>query len=524
MASLDATYAAGSLATRTRIRPGAFLLWCSAFLAAFTLTGSEPDVEAAENRPFVIKLRREAVPVRHKGKVVSYKTSYSGPIHVGSPRPQEFRVVFDTGSGHVILPSSECYSAACVKHSRYKFEVSATATAVNLDGSPVPPGNQSDQVTIGFGTGKIVGEFVRDQVCLGLASDGQGASSNAVEARGVPCVDMHAVMAVEMSRRPFESFSFDGIMGLGLRPLALSSNFSFFQLFANRHKDRPSRFAVFLGGGEDGEENEIAFGGHDPARLIGPLTWVPAAKAELGYWQVKIHAVRIADRNVDWCDDGGCFGIMDTGTSHLGIPGPHEAAVADMLTRPAEGSEDCRRVAAPALQIELQGFNITLRPEDYMRQLPLAGDLPLSSAGVSPTSYKGEAQTETSVPASQTAQDGRMLCKPKLMPVNMPKPLGPKLFILGEPVLHRYYTAYDWSEPPRVGLGLAAHAGNVRPPGNLDAGLGGVSVSAHSSLDSKMGGEKSGSSPIGGIKSDEARYDDPIFLAQVSAQGSRSAL
>ena len=30
--------------------------------------------------------------------------------------------------------------------------------------------------------------------------------------------------------------------------------------------------------------------------------------------------------------------------------------------------------------------------------------------------------------------------------VKLPQPLGPKLFILGEPVLHRYYTVYDWQE------------------------------------------------------------------------------
>jgi hypothetical protein len=30
--------------------------------------------------------------------------------------------------------------------------------------------------------------------------------------------------------------------------------------------------------------------------------------------------------------------------------------------------------------------------------------------------------------------------------VKLPEPLGPKLFILGEPVLHRYYTVYDWQE------------------------------------------------------------------------------
>merc|ERR1719409_1171505 len=51
-------------------------------------------------------------------------------------------------------------------------------------------------------------------------------------------------------------------------------------------------------------------------------------------------------------------------------------------------------------------------------------------------------------------------CRPKMMPVSMPAPLGPKLFILGEPVLHRYYTVYDWTSES-VGFGLAASRRNM---------------------------------------------------------------
>merc|ERR1719482_2040507 len=51
-------------------------------------------------------------------------------------------------------------------------------------------------------------------------------------------------------------------------------------------------------------------------------------------------------------------------------------------------------------------------------------------------------------------------CRPRLMPVNMPAPLGPNLFILGEPVLHRYYTVFDWAGP-KIGLGLANTASNL---------------------------------------------------------------
>lgn len=57
-------------------------------------------------------------------------------------------------------------------------------------------------------------------------------------------------------------------------------------------------------------------------------------------------------------------------------------------------------------------------------------------------------------------------CRPKLMPVNLPAPVGPKLFILGEPVLHRYYTVYDWAQL-RVGFSLANTHQNTADPDAL---------------------------------------------------------
>merc|ERR1719195_767099 len=155
--------------------------------------------------PFIIPLRRESVPVRRQGKIVSFKTSYSGLINIGSP-PQEFRVVFDTGSGHVLVPSIDCHSEACEVHKRFNKSASLSAVAINTDGTRVPANELCDQVTIGFGTGDVTGEFVLDKVCLGPA-DNQSDEG---------CLNMHVVTAVEMSTQPFKSFLFDGILGLGL--------------------------------------------------------------------------------------------------------------------------------------------------------------------------------------------------------------------------------------------------------------------------------------------------------------------
>lgn len=408
----------------------------------------------------LIPLRRESVPVRRKGKVVAFKTSYSGLISVGAPKPQEFRVVFDTGSGHVVLPSVKCSSETCMRHARYNSSASASAAAVNTDGSFVEPGGLGDEVTIGFGTGQVSGELWRERVCLAgapaAAAEGGGALPQQPRDGG-PCVSVHTVMAFELSANPFALFPFDGILGLGLRDLSLNRNFSFFDILSQSGLVKEPHFGIFLTEGDEGEESELAVGGHNPARLLTPLSWSPVAMPGSGYWQVQILAVHVGNFTLPLCADGSCRGVVDTGTSHFGVPAPHDRTVEDMLTVLAGDLLDCRLAQTPDINIELDGFNLTLRPETYMRRLPLRGDVHVGSVARAGRGGS-EAAAETD-PAGEGVQhvDGAVprFCRPRLMPVRLPAPIGPNVFILGEPVLHHYYTAFDWSVP-RIGFGLAS--------------------------------------------------------------------
>merc|ERR1719252_46867 len=53
-------------------------------------------------------------------------------------------------------------------------------------------------------------------------------------------------------------------------------------------------------------------------------------------------------------------------------------------------------------------------------------------------------------------QKAKMMCEPMLMSLDLEEPLGPKLWILGEPVLRKYYTVYNL-QAQSVGFGLANH-------------------------------------------------------------------
>merc|ERR1719161_1014965 len=58
-------------------------------------------------------------------------------------------------------------------------------------------------------------------------------------------------------------------------------------------------------------------------------------------------------------------------------------------------------------------------------------------------------------------------CRPRFMPVKMEAPLGPHLFILGEPVLHRYYSMYNWKDES-VGFALAKNRWNMNRKGKKE--------------------------------------------------------
>mmetsp|Transcript_30383 Transcript_30383/g.87027 ORF Transcript_30383/g.87027 Transcript_30383/m.87027 type:complete len:446 (+) Transcript_30383:73-1410(+) len=389
----------------------------------------------ADAGPYIIPLRRETFEQVRQGRTVSRRSAYFGTVSLGAPTAQEFSVVFDTGSGHVVVPSTDCKDATCLEHRRYDLAKSTTGLAVNSDGQPVPDDELGDEVMIGFGTGTLKGQFVREQVCLGSAVERNllGNETDSDVGERPPCSTVNVVVAVEMSEQPFRSFRFDGLFGLGLSGLTLGPDFSFFQQLANSSRPLVPQFGVFLAGTEDGQGSEIAIGGRNARRFAGPLVWERVAMPELGHWQVGIRAIGIGSEELPLCKHGTCRAVLDTGTSHLGTPRQQLRDLMSRLTVPSPpGVADCLLSSAPPMTFEFQNFSITLRPQDYMQQ--------------EPRERRGSFRDSE-----------RFVCRPALMPVNFQAPLGPNLFILGEPILRRYYTVYDWSRQ-LIGFGLVAGA------------------------------------------------------------------
>jgi len=425
------------------------------FLAAGLLQMALTELSTVD-RPELLRipLQREMVPIRRKGKVVSHKISLSGPISVGSP-PQMFQAVMDTGSGHVIVPSQSCVSNTCTLHRRYNSSASESGVEINADGTKVE-NDLADQLTVNFGTREVLVEFVQEQVCLTANWSSPGQTEAA-------CVDLRVVTAVEMSEQPFSAFSFDGILGLSLSSLALSPEFSFFEAWAARQKQSSRRqFAFFLADEEDKAiQSQLVIGGHDSDHVLDPLSWVPVVRPEMGFWQLEIKAIRVGGVELDFCRSGDCRGVFDTGTSHLGIPSLFHKELLQLLTVPEESATsdgDCRNASAPVLHIEVPGLNLTLEPEHYMRKLPLEKGVRLSDSDLGPEEPQSKGARLRPL-LKMTKNTETRFCRPRLMPVNLPAPLGPKLFLFGEPLLRRYYSVFDW-DSQQVGLALSASSRN----------------------------------------------------------------
>lgn len=376
-----------------------------------------------------ISLQKQYVPVMRGDKIMAYKTSYFGKIYLGSrPDSEPFTAVFDTGSGHLILPSATCTTETCLKHKTYDRTASATAVDIEYDGTVInATADERDQVSIAFGTGSVLGEFIEEVVCI--------------DATAVNCMKLRIVLATDMSPEPFGQFAFDGVLGLGLGALALNDGFSFMSQLIRQQPEMLPQFSVFLARTDAGE-SRILFGGHDKQLATAELEWAPVAMSELGYWQVQVKRVLIGDRVLEECEDGTCRAIVDSGTSLLGVPREISRTMHRLLARKVSQDHenpsdiDCRHMPGAMIHFELGSNVISLGPEEYSRPVPFNISTPNT--------------TETN-----------LYCRSLLLPLDMAAPLGPKVFIWGEPVLKRYYTVYDWANK-QIGFSIAA-GGSERP-------------------------------------------------------------
>uniref|UniRef100_A0A7M4E5Q7 Embryonic pepsinogen-like n=1 Tax=Crocodylus porosus TaxID=8502 RepID=A0A7M4E5Q7_CROPO len=212
----------------------------------------------------------------------SFDTEYFGTISIGTP-PQEFTVVFDTGSSYLWVPSVTCQSLACQFHRRFDPSKSSTYHCTG------------NRISIQYGTGSMTGVEGSDTVLVSSFIDTNQQLALATSEPGIF----------------FIFCNFDGILGLAYPNLATDRFIPVFDNMMNQNLVQQHLFSVYLSRDQNG--SSITFGGTDESYFTGPIHWIPVSYQ--GYWQISM------DRYVIACKSG-CQAIVDTGTSLMVGPSP----------------------------------------------------------------------------------------------------------------------------------------------------------------------------------------------------------
>jgi len=288
-----------------------------------------------------VALKRQAIRSAPKWemrrpKEIDPKLAYYGTINVGTPG-QPFTVVFDTGSGNLIVPGHHCRSRACLKHARFSTKNSSTAQRVSCDAFAY-----ARKVTINFGIGSISGQCWQDVVCIqGICSPGS------------------FVVSTLESSEPFLEFSFDGVLGLARPQMARSDKFSLMSRLLEQGVLRQSIFTVFLSEMDD-EVSEVTFGQINHEHAASEIFWAPVSGSS-GYWEIKIQDITFNGDDQNVCKD--CRAAVDTGMSS--ITGP--SCIIDKLEEAMGLRSDCKNYyQVPRLGFRIQGRIFNLLPRDFI--------------------------------------------------------------------------------------------------------------------------------------------------------------
>uniref|UniRef100_A0A8C7DV36 Cathepsin D-like n=1 Tax=Oncorhynchus kisutch TaxID=8019 RepID=A0A8C7DV36_ONCKI len=320
---------------------------------------------------------------------------YYGVISIGTP-PQDFTVLFDTGSSNLWVPSIHCsfLDVACWLHHRYNSKKSSTYV------------QNGTQFSIQYGRGSLSGFISGDTVSLaGMQVTGQ-QFGEAVKQPGIT----------------FAVARFDGVLGMGYPTISVDKITPVFDtamaaklLPQNIFSFYISRLPFAAVGGE------LMLGGTDPLYYTGDLHYVNVTRK--AYWQIEMSSVEVGNQ-LTLCK-AGCQAIVDTGTSL--ITGPAEEvralqkAIGALPLLMGEYWIDCKKVSSlPVITFNLGGKMFNLTGDDYI---------------------------------IMESQMGQKICLSGFMAMNIPPPAGP-LWILGDVFIGRYYSVFD-RDADRVGFAPA---------------------------------------------------------------------
>lgn len=333
---------------------------------------ANPEVAFSREHPFF----KDA---NHEVPLTNYlNAQYYTEISLGTP-PQNFKVILDTGSSNLWVPSDECGSLACFLHEKYDHDSSS---------SYKPNGTE---FAIQYGSGSLEGYISQDTLSIGDLT--------------IPKQDF-----AEATSEPGLAFAFgkfDGILGLAYNSISVDGVVPpIYNAIGQDLLDEP-KFAFYLGDESEDSENGglVTFGGVDKSKYKGKITWLPVRRK--AYWEVKFEGIGLGD---EFAILDGHGAAIDTGTSLITLPsGLAEIINSEIGAKKGWSGQytvECdTRDSLPDLTLNFNGYNFTIGPYDYT--LEVSGS-----------------------------------CISAITPMDFPEPIGP-LAIVGDAFLRRFYSIYD---------------------------------------------------------------------------------
>ncbi|XP_037710875.1 lysosomal aspartic protease-like [Drosophila subpulchrella] len=265
----------------------------------------------------------------------SMNMAYYGAITIGTPA-QSFKVLFDSGSSNLWVPSNTCKSDACTTHNQYDSSASSSYVA------------NGESFSIQYGTGSLTGYLSTDTVDVSGLSI---ASQTFAESTNEPGTN-------------FNDANFDGILGMAYEALAVDGVAPPFYNMVSQGLVDNSVFSFYLArDGTSTQGGELIFGGSDSSLYSGALTYVPIS--EQGYWQFTMAGSSVDGSSL--CEN--CQAIADTGTSLIVAPYDAYVTLSEIVNAGEDGYLDCSTVSSlPNVTFNIGGTDFVLTPSEYIIQ------------------------------------------------------------------------------------------------------------------------------------------------------------
>jgi len=264
---------------------------------------------------------------------------YFTEIQIGTPA-QTFKVILDTGSSNLWVPSTKCTSIACFLHTKYDSSASSTYK------------ENGTEFSIQYGSGSMEGFVSSDTLTIGDVSIKNQDFAEATKEPGLA----------------FAFGKFDGIMGLAYDTISVNHiTPPFYSMMNGGHLDA-NVFSFRVGSSEE-DGGEAVFGGIDESHYTGKIHYVPVRRK--AYWEVELAKFSFGDEEVELENTGAA---IDTGTSLIALP----TDMAEMLNAQIGATKswngqyqvDCAKVPGlPDLTFHFGGKPYALKGSDYVLEV-----------------------------------------------------------------------------------------------------------------------------------------------------------